>query len=256
MTVGRRRIPLSTPPGGWMHPWPNVFELAQVLPTDTWTLVGGLMVQAHALAHGIAVTRPTDDVDVLLHVEIDATAAAKAHEHITMLGYALRAPADPRRKTSPHYRYERQSPLGTEKIDVMAADHAAPRAQQRLQGRPMFAVDGGTQALRRTMVYLTDADNGRAYGISVPDELAALVLKGAAHLADNRDRDRHLQDAAVVAACITDHAAELHRLAGSDRSRIAHLADALSDPRHPAWLALDERYRTAGQDTLRILAWP
>lgn len=212
------------------------------------------MVQAHALAHGIAVTRPTDDVDVLLPVEIDANAAARADQHITGLGYALRAPADPRRKSSPHYRYERTSPLGTEKIDVMAADHAAPRAQQLLHGRPMFAVDGGTQALWRTMVYLIAADDGSEYRISVPDELAALVLKGAAHLADNRDRDRHLQDAALLAACITDHAAEIGRLAGSDRSRIVQLASALSDPRHPAWLALDEPDRTTGQDTLRILA--
>ena len=118
----------------------------------------------------------------------------------------------------------------------------------------MVTVDGGTQALRRTIAYVIDIGDGDAYKISIPDELAALVLKGAAHLADNRDRERHLQDAAVLAACITDHADELGRLAGSDRKRIRHLADALSDPRDPAWLGLDEPYRTAGQDTLRILA--
>ena len=50
MTLERRRVPLSPPPGGWLHPWPNVFELARVMATDKWTLVGGLMVQAHALA--------------------------------------------------------------------------------------------------------------------------------------------------------------------------------------------------------------
>lgn len=256
MTDERRRVQLATPPGGWTHPWPNVLELAHAFPTNNWTLVGGVMVQAHALAHGIPVTRPTDDIDVLLHIEINTTVAAEAHTRITNLGYMLREPTDIRRKDSPHYRYERESSLGVEKIDVMAADHAAPRARQRLSGRLMFEVDGGTQALQRTIIYEIDDGGGNTYSISVPDELGALVLKGAAHLADNRDRGRHLQDAAVLAACITDHATELHRLTGSDRKRIAHLATELSDVRHPAWLALDEPFRTAGQDTLRILTTP
>ena len=104
----------------------------------------------------------------------------------------------------------------------------------------MFTVDGGTQALRRTMAYVIDIGDGDVYEISIPDELAALVLKGAA----------------VLAACITDHADELGRLAGSDRKRIRHLSDALSNPRDPAWLGLDEPNRTAGQDTLRILSSP
>lgn len=256
MTDERRRVQLAMPPGGWSHPWSNVLELASAFPTDNWTLVGGVMVQAHELAHGIPVTRPTDDIDVLLHIEINTTVAAEAHTRITNLGYKLREPADPRRKDSPDHRYERESPFGVEKIDVMDADHAAPRARQRLLGRPMFEVDGGTQALQRTIIFEIDDGSGQTYSISVPDELGALVLKGAAHLADNRDRDRHLQDAAVLAARITDHAAELHRLTGSDRKRIAHLAGELSDVRHPAWLALDEPFRTASQDTLRILSAP
>lgn len=252
MTADRRRVVLPMPTGGWMHPWPNAFELARVLPTSKWTLVGGVMVQAHALAHGLRVARPTDDLDLLLHVEVDEAVASEAHEQITHLGYQLREPADPRRRTSPHYRYERPGPLGVEKIDVMAADHAAPRAQQSLRGRPMFAVDGGTQALRRTMIYEIESD-GERFEFSVPDELGALVLKGAAHIADNRDVERHLQDAAVLAACITDHATELGRLAGSDRQRIAHLARELADPRHAAWLQLQPADQVAGKDTLRIL---
>ncbi len=86
MTLERKCVPLSPPPGGWLHPWPNVFELAQVMATDKRTLVGGVMVQAHALAHGVTLTRPTDDVDVLLHIEIDTTAAAQANEHIPSSG--------------------------------------------------------------------------------------------------------------------------------------------------------------------------
>jgi hypothetical protein len=253
MTNERRTVRLSAPSEGWMHPWPNAFELARDFPTSKWTLVGGVMVQAHAIAHGIPVSRPTDDLDLLLHIEVDQTVAGEAHDRITSLGYRLREPSDPRRRNSPHYRYERPSPLGTEKIDVMAAEHAAPRTQQTLSGRPMFEIEGGTQALRRTMIYEIET-NGELLLLSVPDELGALVLKGAAHIADNRDADRHLQDAAVLAACISDHAAELERLVGSDRQRIGHLAKELADPRHPAWLALSRENQLTGQDTLRILS--
>ena len=98
MATDRRKVSIPTPIGDWSHPWPNVFELARSMPTDKWTLVGGLMVQAHSLAHGVTVTRPTNDVDVLLHVEIDTAAAEQAHESITGLGYRLREPVDARRK--------------------------------------------------------------------------------------------------------------------------------------------------------------
>jgi hypothetical protein len=210
------------------------------------------MVQLHALGRDIHVVRPTDDLDLLLHIEVHAGIPRDAHRSVTALGYELREPSDPRSKAAPHYRYVRRHAEGTQKIDVMVADHAAPRAAQRLRGRPMFAVDGGTQALTRTMIYQI-ADDESEVGFSVPDELGALVLKGAAHLVDNRDADRHVQEAAVLAACIRDHAAEIRRLHGSDRHRIGHLARELADPAHPAWLALDETDRVAGQDTLRIL---
>ncbi|MDQ1739404.1 MAG: hypothetical protein QOE53_1056, partial [Pseudonocardiales bacterium] len=38
-----------------------------MLSSERWSLVGGLMVQAHALAHGIDIVRPTNDLDMLLH---------------------------------------------------------------------------------------------------------------------------------------------------------------------------------------------
>jgi len=144
--------------------------------------------------------------------------------------------------------------MGAEKIDVMAPDHASPRAARRLRGRPMFEVEGGTQALSRVMTHRVERDHGDVVTLSVPDELGALVLKGAAYSVDRRDRDRHLFDAAVLAACITDHAAELDRLAGSDRRRLRALSEALTDHTHPAWLALNPLHRVAGQDTLRILS--
>ncbi len=253
MTDNVRTAILPTPSAGWFHPWPNVFELAGVMPTSEWTLVGGLMAQAHALVNGIEVVRPTEDLDVLLHIEISAAVVSRADQAIAQLGYSLQEPVDARRKSSPHYRYIRSSALGVEKIDVMAPDHAPPRAARLLRGRPMFKVEGGTQALRRGMTCQAQTDAGDVVTFSVPDELGALVLKGAAYSVDRRDPDRHLMDAAVLAACITDHATELERLAGSDRRRLRALSQALEDPKHRAWLMLEPHRRAAGLDSLRIL---
>ena len=116
-----------------------------------------------------------------------------------------------------------------------------------------MAIDGGAQALTRTR-RATVTQDGRTVDLTVPDLLGALVLKGAAHAADSRDRERHLRDAAVLASLITDHAAELARLKGSDRKRLRHLHDALGDPLDDAWLLLPDDARLRGQDTFRILS--
>lgn len=242
----RRRLTVPTPAYGWEHPWPNLFEVAAVFPPQNWTLVGGLMVQAHALAHGVPVNRPTADLDLLLHVEIVTGVASEAARHLEALGYELKPPLD--RKGAAH-RFERDGDV----IDVMSPDHPAPSRRQLLRRSRMFEVAGGKQALSRLMTLALRTADAEKVALSVPDELGALVLKGAAHIHDTRDNDRHLLDAVTLAACITNHATELARLKGSDHKRLRHLAAALADPRHPAWLLTPEPHRTAGQDTLRIL---
>jgi hypothetical protein len=44
--------------------WSSVGDLASLLPSE-WVLVGGLMVQLHAMEAGLADVRVTQDVDVL-----------------------------------------------------------------------------------------------------------------------------------------------------------------------------------------------
>jgi hypothetical protein len=46
---GRPRIKIDARSSRWnLPPWPSAFELAQLLPASSWTLVGGLMVKLHA----------------------------------------------------------------------------------------------------------------------------------------------------------------------------------------------------------------
>lgn len=49
------------------QPWSTVFAVAQHFTSDEWLLTGGLMVQAHAMLHGLPV-RPTTDADFLLNI--------------------------------------------------------------------------------------------------------------------------------------------------------------------------------------------
>ncbi|GEN79489.1 hypothetical protein AFE02nite_12230 [Actinotalea fermentans] len=234
------------PPGGWAPPWPVVIEIASVLPPRSWVLVGGLMVQLHARAAGVEGVRPTRDVDALIDVMAAGVSMAGITGALTARGFAVVEPGWPE---SPVHRLRRDGDV----IDVLVADHLPRHAQPRLHRRPVMAIDGGAQALARTQQVVIEHEGGTVE-VAVPDLLGALVLKAAAHIADRRDRERHLRDAGLLASLIADHRRELGRLQGSDRKRLRHLAEALSDPLDDAWLLLPDDARQRGQDTLRILS--
>jgi hypothetical protein len=61
----------------------------------------------------------------------------------------------------------------------------------------------------------------------VPTLHGALVLKAAAHIIDSRDRDRHLEDAITLLACIVDIGPIVSDLRGSDRRRLTKLITAI-----------------------------
>jgi hypothetical protein len=246
-----------TPAGGWARPWPDVAELAAAVPVDAWTLIGGLMVQLHGVAAGLPVVRPTNDVDVLLHVESGRGRAAEIARALEGLGYRLAPGIDPRTGTA--HRFVRDGAVvdlvtsGAERsvVDIVAADHAPPRALERFRGFDLVQVAGGTQALRRTTTAELEITDRRPTTVSVPDAFGALMLKAAAHRTDARDRERHLTDAAVLLACVDPF--EERPSSGSDRSRLRHLREHLADPTAPAWLLLPASARRDGQAALDLL---
>ncbi|MCF6508724.1 hypothetical protein E9549_15110 [Blastococcus sp. MG754426] len=234
-----------TPAGGWARPWPDVAELAEVVPADAWTLIGGLMVQLHAAVAGLPVVRPTDDVDVLLHVENGRGRPAQVARSLGELGYRLAPSMDPRAGTA--HRFVRDGAV----VDVVAADHVPPRALPRFRGYDLVRVAGGTQALRRTVLAELRITGTGTTTISVPDVFGALVLKAAAHRTDGRDRDRHLADAAVLLACVDPF--EERASSGSDRKRLLHLQRHLADPTAAPWLLLPDEASRDGQVALDLL---
>lgn len=236
----------AEPPGGWGRPWPQCVELAKALPSRQWTLVGGLMVQLHAAVAGLPVSRPTSDVDIILHIETGEATTSAVSGVLTTLGYELQKSMN---HEAPAHRFLR----GKDQIDVMVADHLAPKTVPRLGGRQAFQVAGGTQALRRTVNCRVTIDGGEPVLLSIPNALGALVLKGAAYREDSRDRGRHLDDAAVLLATVSNPLKLVAEMGGSDRSRILTLNRALSDADHDSWNVLDPDDRNRGISNLAVL---
>lgn len=254
----RPRIEVQTPAGGWAHPWPHVADLARALPTDKWTLVGGLMTQLHAINKGLGVVRPTNDIDIILHIERERGVARQAADALLSLGYRLLEPGE--RKAASAHRFVHGSgatvdlQTGRPVVDVLAADHAAPSVRERLMGHPMLEVPGGTQALRRTLnATLTIA--AQPVTVSVPRPLGALVMKAAAYKADLRNPQRHLADCVALLACVNDPVAERAAFTGSDLSRMLTLNRALrTEPKF--WNTLTGQTRDDATQALLILTKP
>lgn len=231
-------------------------EIEAVLPHDKWTLVGGLMAQLHGIHRGIDTLRPTNDVDIVLHVETPRGVAAQTATALESLGYQLTPAIDARIETAHRFRRSQSTvdlvTSAPDVVDVLVADHAAPRVVEKLRGRTMLAIEGGTQALRRTVNARLDIVPDRMTTVSVPSALGAVILKAAAYHADTRDSRRHLQDAALLLAVVKDPYAERAQLRGSDRARLQTLVRSLPDEARE-WRLLPVEWRTNGQAALRIL---
>ncbi|RPF20777.1 GSU2403 family nucleotidyltransferase fold protein [Myceligenerans xiligouense] len=260
MSANRERptIDVALVAGGWPFPWPSVTELAEALPAGTWTLVGGLMTQLHSIHHGLGIVRPTNDVDIVLHIETTRGVPGAVAAALKGLGYRFQPSIDIRNNTAHRFVRDRTTVdlvagSAEDQVDVLIADHPAPRVIERLHGHEMVRIEGGTQALRRTINARVEVTSGRTATISVPRPFGGVVLKAAAYTTDSRDRDRHLFDAAALLACIDDPFVEREDFIGSDRRRVDTLATQLGTD-HPAWRALPPGHRTQAQLTLEILA--
>ncbi|KAA1397841.1 hypothetical protein ESP70_010890 [Aeromicrobium ginsengisoli] len=254
--VERLTIDVPSPAGGWGAPWPNVAEIEAALPHDKWTLVGGLMTQLHGIHRGIDTLRPTNDVDIVLHIETTRGVAAETASVLEALGYEFSPSMNERDGTAHRFKRGRSAVDlvidAPDVVDVLVADHAAPRVANRLRGKTMVAIEGGTQALRRTINARLDIVPDRTTVVSVPSPFGAVILKAAAYQTDSRDKERHLQDAALLLAVIEDPYAEREQFAGSDKARLRTLVESLHDDARE-WRSLPAEWRTNGQTSLRIL---
>lgn len=241
MTDSQMRIEKGLPP------WDVVFDLSRATKDDAWVLVGGLMVQVHA-ALNKRISRATKDVDMLINLMVQGSSVKSIVKALEDLGFEKKEPA---LRGGTFHRFT----MGSRVVDVLIADHlpSGKLASAKVNRWPMMETKGGAQAISRRMP--VDVVYGsQTFRIMVPNLLGAIVIKSAAYVADNRDKERHLDDIALLCSFVADVKGMRNQFKGSDAKRIRRAWDALSDSRHPAWLLLEDGERRKGYDALRILA--
>lgn len=230
-----------------LPPWDTVCSIAKTIKSDSWVLVGGLMVQTHALLAG-KTSRSTKDVDMLINLMTAGASVSALVRRLEGLGFAIQEPG---LRGGPFHRMKTEDRI----VDILVADHLPShrQTQARLRRWPMMEIPGGAQALDRRVLVEVHYGQQRCE-IAVPNLLGAIVLKAAAFQTDRRDRGRHLQDAALLCACVGDARSMRMQMRGSDSKRLLRVWEALDDPNHQAWLMLAPEDGAHGRDVLRILS--
>lgn len=207
-------------------PWNMVYTLADEVNPDSWMLVGGLMVQAHARLAGKEF-RPTSDADFMADILADNLSAAHIVRALERHGYRLRT------GTLTGYSSRMTNDDG-DTADIMSPDHLPRWAERKrltvVHGEYIFTTPGGAQACDRCM-RLTLEDGDTRCVIRMPDQLGALILKAAAWMADRGNkRSRHLQDAMILCLIMNDPEAQRTRLhSRNDWRRLRVLRESFID---------------------------
>lgn len=230
-----------------MPPWDVVVELAKTIDPRSWELVGGLMVQAHALLAN-RISRATKDVDMLVNLMVSGLSASSVVKKLEAIGFEAQEPG---LRRSVFHRLRRDSSV----VDILIADHlpSGKRESAKFNRWPMMEMPGGAQAIERAMPVQIECGRDSAT-VLIPDLLGAIVLKAAAYSSDRRSRERHLEDIALLSSLVVDVRMLKEQMRGSDAKRIRAAWKALSNVNDPAWLLLVPDERQKGHDTLRVLA--
>lgn len=227
--------------------WDTLGVVAEAIGTSNWVLVGGLMVQLHALRAGVR-TRVTKDVDILVDLMAGRASVSTLVARLEAAGFTVREPG---LRGAAFHRMIRDDFV----VDILIADHlpSKKQASAKLRRWPLLQTVGGAQAIERKELVPVQIGS-QSFEIYVPNLLGALVLKCAAYEADRRDRNRHLGDVTLLASLISNPRSVKEQMKGSDKKRIANAYQIMRDLNHPMWLMLEVEDCARAQENLRILA--
>jgi len=194
--------------------WRAVGDLVGRLPGE-WVLIGGLMVQLHALEHGITDVRLTRDIDVL--------GQARPPGALRALDEVLKAegfePTGPDIDGFAH-RYARGELI----VDLLAPDWLNP-APDLAGGLKAVGVPGGTQALNRSEVVTVSVD-GNEFELRRPTLLGAIMIK-ARSIMRHADPEAQREDLLRLLFLVEDPRAIAAELKSSERRWLRQTADRL-----------------------------
>lgn len=196
--------------------WVAVGDLVQRLPGE-WVLIGGLMVQLHALEHGITDVRATRDIDILGQARPQGTLSA-IDAALRDNGFESLGP-DP---DGYAYRYERNGLI----VDLLAPDGIKPAPSLGV-GRKAIGVPGGSQALDRSEAVTVTVEQ-RSFELRRPTLPGAVLIKARSLMVHN-DPDTQREDLLRLLALIEDPREMARDLRRSER-RWLRLAERRLNP--------------------------
>jgi hypothetical protein len=171
--------------------WAAVGELAGRLRGE-WVLIGGLMVQLHALEHGVGEVRFTGDIDVLGQARPQG-ALVLITAGLRDAGFELVAPD----LDGYAHRYERDGLI----VDVLAPDGIQPPPSLG-SGLKAISVPGGSQALARSEPVTVTVEEC-SFELRRPTLLGAVLIK-ARSLMVHSDPDSQREDLLRLLSLIED----------------------------------------------------
>lgn len=230
------QVAIAVDDPGTLALWEAVAELVDRLPAD-WVLIGELMVQLHALEHGVRDVRVTADIDVLGQARPQGTLKS-INSALLADGFELSGPdAD---------GYANRYTRGELVVDVLAPDGIRPPA--RIGALRAIGVPGGTQALGRAET-VTVSVGDHEFSLRRPSLLGAILIK-ARSLMQHADPDSQREDLLRLLAMVEDPRAMATQLRTTER-RWLRDAEALL-----AWgsvSSLDEATVARARQAHRIL---
>ena len=217
--------------------WETVADLVPHLPGE-WVLIGGLMVQLHALEHGVTDVRPTDDIDVLGQARpqgtLGAIHAALEQQDFQMVGPDLDGYA---------HRYERNGLI----VDVLGPDGIHPPVPLA-PGLNAVSAPGGTQALHRSES-VTIQVQGHSLELRRPTLLGAILIK-ARSLMVHEDPETQREDLLRLLALVEDPREMATGLRKTERRWLRESKERL---RPTEISALDTSSRVRSEQAYRLL---
>lgn len=221
---------------GTLALWASVGDLVGRLPAD-WVLIGGLMVQLHALERGVRDVRVTADIDLLGQARpqgaLQSINAVLISDGFTLTGPDLDGYA---------YRYTR----GELVVDVLAPDGITPPVT--IGGLKAVGVPGGTQALGRAEV-VTVRIGDREFSLRRPSLIGAILMK-ARSLMKHADPDSQREDLLRLLAMVEDPRALATELRPTERRWLRNAETRLA---FDSFSSLDEAIVRRARQAHRIL---
>lgn len=162
-----------------------------------WTLVGGLMVQLHALEHQ-SDSRLTDDIDVLGDSRRRPSMTQKIAELLERGGAKMKMP--PRSNRDLGYKFE----IDGATVEVLGPDGV--KTDPKTIGKyKTFRVPGGTQALHRSEIVMVSVNREPAVAMRRPSLLGAILIKARVVAKKRKEKfDSDRQDLILLLSLIDD----------------------------------------------------